>query len=60
MNLHSTIRRDGTKVYYLPSLLNVEAHTPPMLPALILSIRKKILRMSVWKSNNTNKFKRTK
>lgn len=55
MNLQSTIRRDGTKVHYLQSALNVEAQPHPIIMVL-KQFRRKILLLFVGKTNKTNRF----
>jgi hypothetical protein len=57
MNLQSSIRRDGTKVFYLHLPEEVEAPKPSLLSGLIGGIRKKFLRKRVEKSNRINKHR---
>ena len=57
MNLQSSIRRDGTKVFYLHVPEEVEAPKPSFLSELIGGIREKFLSLRVEKTNRTNKHR---
>ncbi len=55
MNLSSTIRRDGTKVFYLRVPEEVEAKEPVAISVMIKKIMRKFLSIHVEKSNKSNK-----
>lgn len=57
MNLSSTIRRDGTKVFYLNVSDEVEAKHPSFASVLISKIKEKFLHLRVWKINKTNQHR---
>ena len=57
MNLSSTIRRDGTKVFYLNVSDDVEAKQPSFASVLIRKIKEKFLHLLVWKINKTNQHR---
>lgn len=53
MNLSSTIRRDGTKVFYLPEIKEVEAK-PTRFEKLTKRLKAKIMPWLVGKTNGVN------